>query len=110
MLHIIILNTKQKMHGTTHKNVFASTAICSLRDCSGFLQIGSHILYYCVYVVILFSCIVYACCTYSLSLYVCVICTYSCYFMYVCTGKEERLWQIVRLIITINHNRCLRYA
>ena len=29
-----------------HKNVFASTAICSLRDCSGFLQIGSHIVCY----------------------------------------------------------------
>ena len=32
---------------------------------------------------------------------VCVVCTYSCYCMYVCTGKEERLWPIVRLIIII---------
>ena len=32
---------------------------------------------------------------------VCVVCIYSCCCTYVCTGKEERLWPIVRLIIII---------
>ena len=44
----------------------------------------------CLHVVLIVCCCV-----------VCVVCTYSCYCMYVCTGKEERLWPIVRLIIII---------
>ena len=44
----------------------------------------------CMHVVLIVCCCV-----------VCVVCIYSCCCTYVCTGKEERLWPIVRLIITI---------
>ena len=44
----------------------------------------------CMHVVLIVCCCV-----------VCVVCIYSCCCTYVCTGKEERLWPIVRLIIII---------
>ena len=65
---------------------------------------------YCMHVVLIVCCCMYMlsvliamCCMHVVLIVcccvVCVVCIYSCCCTYVCTGKEERLWPIVRLII-----------
>ena len=74
---------------------------------------------YCMHVVLIVCCCMYMlsvliamCCMHVVLIVcccvVCVVCIYSCCCTYVCTGKEERLWPIVRLIIIIinNHQNC----
>ena len=67
---------------------------------------------YCMHVVLIVCCCMYVlsvliamCCMHVVLIVcccvVCVVCIYSCCCTYVCTGKEERLWPIVRLIIII---------
>ena len=71
---------------------------------------------YCMHVVLIVCCCMYMlsvliamCCMHVVLIVcccvVCVVCIYSCCCTYVCTGKEERLWPIVRLIIKIKSNQ-----